>query len=56
LLNAAAAFMVTGKANSWAEGMELAARSIDSGQALAKLDQLIAFTAACGVYQHKDVS
>ncbi|MFH1091165.1 MAG: anthranilate phosphoribosyltransferase [Pseudomonadota bacterium] len=56
LLNAAAAFMAAGRTASWADGLELAAQSIDSGQAKAKLDQLIAFTAVCGVYQHKDVS
>ena len=56
LLNAAAAFMVAGVAGDFQEGLVLAAKSIDSGQALKKLDDLIDFTANCGVYQHKDVS
>ena len=41
LLNAGAAIMVGGRANSFAEGIALARKAIDSGQALAKLDQLI---------------
>ena len=56
LLNAAAAFMVAGKANDLKTGVEMARESLASGRAKAKLDQLIDFTARCGVYQHKDVS
>ena len=40
LLNSAAALFVAGKAKSLTEGLELAARLIDSGKALAKLDEL----------------
>jgi anthranilate phosphoribosyltransferase len=39
-LNAAAALMMAGKADSLREGMVLAERSIDSGAALHKLDEL----------------
>lgn len=56
MLNAAAAFMVAGAAEDFKQGLELAGRSIDSGRARQKLDDLIEFTANCGVYQHKDVS
>ncbi len=41
LLNAAAALVAGGKANDLADGLELAARSIDSGKACAALDGLI---------------
>jgi anthranilate phosphoribosyltransferase len=41
LLNAAAAFIVAGAADSFAEGLLLAARSIDSGAAEHALDRLI---------------
>jgi anthranilate phosphoribosyltransferase len=44
LLNAAAAIVVGNKVNDFQEGIRLAAESIDSGAALAKLQQLIAFT------------
>ncbi|MEN6412364.1 MAG: anthranilate phosphoribosyltransferase [Veillonellales bacterium] len=40
LLNAAAALMIAGKADSIPEGLELAAASIDSGAALGKLEAL----------------
>jgi anthranilate phosphoribosyltransferase len=40
LLNAAAALFVAGKTKSLADGWDLAARTIDSGQAKAKLDEL----------------
>jgi anthranilate phosphoribosyltransferase len=40
LLNSAAALFVAGKAKSLTEGLELAASLIDSGKALAKLDEL----------------
>jgi anthranilate phosphoribosyltransferase len=41
LLNAAAAFIASDKANDFREGMKKAEESIDSGAALEKLDQLI---------------
>ncbi len=42
LLNASAALFVAGKAKSLIEGWELAERTIDSGQATAKLAELVA--------------
>ena len=42
LLNAAAAFVAAGKADTLEDGIELAADSIDSGKALAKLKALAA--------------
>ena len=44
LLNAAAAFVVSGAAASMTEGVKLAERSIDSGAALAKLTELKALS------------
>ncbi len=44
LMNTAAAFLVADKAETLREGVELAARSIDSGAAKTALDKLIAFT------------
>jgi anthranilate phosphoribosyltransferase len=44
LLNAAAALVASSKAKDFGEGVELAAQSIDSGQALGKLQALIEFT------------
>lgn len=46
LLNAAAALVAAGKANHLAEGVPLAARSIDSGAAAGKLAALVQFTNA----------
>lgn len=46
LLNAAAALIVAGRAGDLREGATLAARSIDSGAALAKLDSLVRVTNA----------
>ena len=43
LLNAGAALYVAGRAGSVQEGIALAARTIDSGRALAKLHQLVDF-------------
>ena len=43
-LNAAAAFVVAGRAENLDEGVRLANRSIDSGESLNKLKTLIAFT------------
>ena len=44
LVNAAAALVVGGKARDLKEGVALAARSVDTGAALAKLDALIALS------------
>jgi len=44
LLNAAAAFVASSKANDLSEGVQIAARSIDNGNALRKLEHLIEFT------------
>lgn len=44
LLNAAAALVAAGRADTLADGVRLAADSIDSGAARAKLDALVAFT------------
>ncbi|HSF24017.1 MAG TPA: anthranilate phosphoribosyltransferase [Blastocatellia bacterium] len=44
LLNAAAAFVASSKAAGFAEGVEIAAESIDSGKAMDKLRRLIEFT------------
>lgn len=44
LLNSAAALLVAGKAGDLADGVRLAATSIDSGAALARLEHLIQFT------------
>ena len=41
LLNAGAALVVAGRATDFAEGVELAAQSIDSGRALASLEKLV---------------
>ncbi len=44
LLNAAAVFMIAGRAKNLDEGIELAEQSIDSGKAFDKLEGLIKFT------------
>ncbi|MCX8116747.1 MAG: anthranilate phosphoribosyltransferase [Desulfobacterota bacterium] len=44
LLNAAAAFYLAGRARDLREGIEMAGRSIDSGEALRTLERLIQFT------------
>lgn len=44
LLNAAATLLVAGRSNDLSEALSLAAQALDSGQAHAKLTQLIAFT------------
>jgi anthranilate phosphoribosyltransferase len=46
LLNAAAALVAAGRADRLAEGIPLAAQSIDSGAAAAKLAALAGFTQA----------
>ena len=42
LLNAAAALMVASKANTLADGLKLATKSVDSGEAKKRLDRLVA--------------
>ncbi len=44
LMNAAAAMVAGDKASSFRQGLELAREALDSGKALAKLDQLIKFS------------
>ncbi len=44
VLNAAAVFMIAGRAKNLDEGIELAEHSIDSGEAFNKLERLIKFT------------
>jgi anthranilate phosphoribosyltransferase len=44
LINAGAALMTTGKASNLQEGIDLAATSIDNGNAKEKLDQLVRFS------------
>ncbi|MDO9124761.1 MAG: hypothetical protein Q7V12_10135, partial [Deltaproteobacteria bacterium] len=44
VLNAAAAFVVAGRAKDFKEGMDLAKQTIDSGKALDILNRLIQFT------------
>jgi anthranilate phosphoribosyltransferase len=46
LLNAAAALMVAGRARDFKEGLQVATRSIDSGEAQERLDRLIAVSNA----------
>jgi anthranilate phosphoribosyltransferase len=47
LLNASAAFVAAGLCDNFNEGIEIAADSIDSGKASAKLEKLIEFTRQC---------
>ncbi len=47
LMNAAAALALGGKAKDLQEGLRLAAEIIDSGTALRKLEELLAFTERC---------
>jgi anthranilate phosphoribosyltransferase len=42
LFNAAAALVVAGKAKTLADGLKLAAKAVDSGEAMKRLDRLIA--------------
>jgi anthranilate phosphoribosyltransferase len=53
VLNAAAAFVIAGRAKDFSEAIELANRSIDSGEALAILERLVAFTNGEGRYLRK---
>lgn len=47
LLNAGCALYIAGKTETIADGIRLAAEQIDSGRALEKLNELIAFTNRC---------
>jgi anthranilate phosphoribosyltransferase len=44
LVNASVALVAAGRAESFAQGMRVAAEAVDSGAALAKLHQMAAFT------------
>src|SRR6202043_294286 len=44
LVNASAALVAAGRAADFLEGMKVAAQSIDSGAAMAKVEQLASFT------------
>ena len=48
VMNAALGLMAAGMAGDFAAGVKLAARSIDSGAALAKLEEMVRFTTGCG--------
>jgi anthranilate phosphoribosyltransferase len=48
LLNASAAFVAAGLCDEFKEGIKIAVDSIDSGNALKKLDRLVEVTAQCG--------
>lgn len=50
IFNAAAAFMIAGRTKDFKEGIELASQSIDSGEALKKLEELIDFTNGERIY------
>jgi anthranilate phosphoribosyltransferase len=47
-MNAAAALIAADRAESFEEGVKLAAKSIDSGNALAKLEALREFSQRAG--------
>ena len=47
LLNASAAFIASGLCDNFKDGIKIATKSIDSGKAQDKLDQLIEFTRQC---------
>jgi anthranilate phosphoribosyltransferase len=49
ILNAAASLVVAGKANALAEGVKLAAQSVDSGAAKARLEKLVQVSNAKGM-------
>lgn len=53
VLNAAAAFVIAGRARDFKEGIELANRSIDSGKAFNALERLVEFTNAESTYIRK---
>ncbi len=49
LLNAAGAIAAAGHADDLREGLEVARTAVDSGAALARLDELVAFSQAAEV-------
>jgi anthranilate phosphoribosyltransferase len=51
LLNAGAALVAAAKADNFKDGIALAAATIDSGKALAKLDALIAYSQELGAHE-----
>jgi anthranilate phosphoribosyltransferase len=53
ILNAAAAFVTAGKADSFSQGVEMANQSVDSGEALRKLEGLVACTNRAHRYVRK---
>jgi len=53
LLNASAAFVVSGICDDISDGMLIAADAIDSGKAIQKLEDLIEFTRGCTPYIRK---
>ncbi len=53
VLNAAAAFVIAGRAKDFKEGVELANQSIDSGKAFNTLEKLVEFTNAESRYLRK---
>jgi anthranilate phosphoribosyltransferase len=53
VLNAAAAFVISGRAKDFKEGVELAIQSIDSGEASNTLEKLVEFTNAESRYLRK---
>jgi len=53
LLNASAAFVVSGICRNFGDGIQIAADAIDSGKARQKLDHLIEFTQGCTPYIRK---
>lgn len=55
LLNAAAAFMVAGVDRDFAQGIERAEASIDSGRARGKLEALVDFTQACDALSFRNL-
>jgi anthranilate phosphoribosyltransferase len=56
VLNAAAAFVAAGAEPDFQTGLERARDSIDSGQALGKLDAMIAFTRDCRPFVRKEIA
>ena len=53
VLNAAAAFVIAGRAKDFNEGVQLANQSIDSNEAISTLEKLVAFTNAEHRYVRK---
>jgi anthranilate phosphoribosyltransferase len=55
LLNSAAAFVAAGRDSDFAQGIERAKDSIDSGRAREKLDALVNFTRQCGSFVRNEL-